>query len=316
MGRERLELQFVRVAKGRFHERVDKHSVKRNRAAEDGALIMSYARYHNLLDFSDGFCVWLRESGIRCRFVVDITAGDWNQFIEKKANTVSYQTLSTYQSNIRTWERLVRAFFKREVAWSGLLIKPYKLRDEHKAILRIQQMNRDDYAMVMEYANRPESKSSAPIALELSVRLGLRVEGTEKIRTRNIHLDGGGRWGYGTVDITEKGGRNRIIDIQSQEDRDYLASLVHGKDYEQPLVGISKDSINKYLNRVMDYLGIKEKYPETSMHSIRKMYAQETWDHCRNHGFTYDEALRYLNAQLGHGEERNKILLGVYKRNY
>ena len=131
-----------------------------------------------------------------------------------------------------------------------------------------------------------------------------------------MHLDDESEWGFGTIDITEKGRRNRIIDIKSMNDLVFIKDAIQGKALDEPLVPIYKDSINKFLNRTMKKVGIKPKYPVTSIHSIRKMYAQETWDQCRTQDkLTWNEALEYVNLQLGHGEKRNKTLLAVYVKN-
>jgi len=312
MGKMKLELQFKMAADMRFREHIDKHALKRAGQLQDCAFIYSYAMYHNLLDFSDSFCNWLREKGRQHRLLKDIPAEAWNDFLEDKSAKVGLITLKNYKSRINTWEKVINAAFKTKLDWSQHLILPHKLNQEETEIKRIQQMQREDFNKIMSHITRTKSRSRAITALELSARFGLRVEGTSRIRPTNIHLDTPGLWGYGTIDITEKGNRRRIIDIKTQADREFLKSLIQGKPPDTPLVLIQKDSVNKYLNRTMTAIGIKERYPETSIHSIRKMYAQETWDNCRRQGHSWDEALRYVNRQLGHGEERNKALLGVY----
>ena len=181
-------------------------------------------------------------------------------------------------------------------------------------IQRVQQMQREDYDLLMDYIRGHKLKSKAIPAVQISAMFGLRVEGTSRIKVRNVHLDTKGLWGFGTVDITEKGNKDRTIDIKSEANRKVIEGLIKGKAPEDRLIPIKKDSVNKFMNRIMTKVGIKEKYPETSIHSFRKMYAQETWDQYRR-DHDWDEALRYVNRQLGHGEERNKTLLAVYVKN-
>ena len=173
-------------------------------------------------------------------------------------------------------------------------------------------MQREDHELITDYIRESGSKSKAVPAVLIGAMFGLRVEGTARIKACNVHLDAKGLWGFGTVDITEKGNKNRTIDIKSAADRKVIEGLIEGKAPEDRLVPIKKDSVNKFMNRVMTKVGIKEKYPETSIHSFRKMYAQETWNNYRKKDHSWDEALRYVNRQLGHGEERNKKLLAVY----
>jgi len=312
MGKKRLELQFKVAADIRFREGADKHALKREGKLTDSALIFGYSTYYNLLDFSDNFCRWMRENGIHFAFVKDITVEAWNAFLEAKATLIGPVTLKNYASRVRTWEKIINAAFGARLAWSEGLLVPHRLSAEETELQRVQQMQREDFQLIQAYIRENKIRSQGAIAIELSARFGLRVEGTARIKARNVHLDEKGYWGFGTIDITEKGNRRRIIDIKNASDRKYIAGLITGKLPEEHLVPIKKDSVNKFLYRVMIKIGLKEKYPETSIHSIRKMYAQETWDNCRKQGYTWEQALRYVNRQLGHGEERNKQLLGVY----
>jgi len=316
MGRMRLELQFKRAAEMRFREHMDKHALKREGKLKDAALIFGYSTLYNLLDFSDNFCNWLQEHNLSYMYICDIPVKAWNEFLEEKsAAKVSMNTLKNYKSRINTWEKIINAAFKTDIKWSKGLEIPYRLTPEEEEIKRIQQMRREDFEMLMEYIRKTGSKSKAVAALELSTMFGLRAEGTSRMKVRNVHLDKKGLWDLGTIDITEKGNRHRIIDIKSENDRKVIEKMIEGKSPDDRLVPIKKDSVNKFLNRIMKTTGIKEKYPETSIHSFRKMYAQETWDNCREKDHSLDEALRYVNRQLGHGEERNKPLLAVYVKN-
>ena len=316
MGRMKLELQFKRAADLRFRENMDKHALKREGKLKDCALIFAYQTYNNLLDLSDSFANWLRERGHRYRYVRDIPTEEWNEFLEYIASKKNnYSTLTNYKSRINTWEKIVNAAFGTDINWSVSLELPYRLTDEEKEIQRVQQMQREDYEMLLDYIRINKLTSKAIPALELTARFGLRVDGVSKIKFRNVHLDAKGLWGFGTIDITEKGNRHRVINIKSENDRKYIEGLIEGKASDDRLVPIKKDSVNRFLNRIMTKTGIKEKYPETSIHSIHKMYAQETWDNYRDKGYSCDDALRYVNRQLGHGEERNKTLLGVYVKN-
>jgi len=313
MGKKRLELQFKDAADLRRRPGADKFALKKEGKLAGCAFIFGNSSFYNMLDVADNFCHWLSDNDIHFEFIEDIPVQMWNAFLEAKAERVGPTTLNYYASHIRTWEKIINAAFESsEVKWSKELMVPHRLNTGEQELQRIQQMQREDFALIQEYIRESKTQSQGAIAVELSARLGLRVEGTARIKVQNVHLDVKGYWDFGTVDIKEKGGRRRIIDIKTEDDRQFLARLIAGKVPDENLVPIKKDSVNKFLYRAMTKLGLKEKYPATSIHSIRKMYAQETWDNCRNRGYTWDKALRYVNRQLGHGEERNKQLLGVY----
>ena len=315
MGKKTLKQQFRVASEFRFREHVDKHALKREGKLKDCAFIFGYSTLYNLRDFAYNFCHWLEEHDFHYAFIKDIPVEIWNDFLEDKSKYVGYITIKNYESRIRTWEKIINAAFKTEINWSDGLERPYKLSAEEEEIQRVQQMQREDFVLLMEYIRVKKLTSKAIPALEIAAMFGLRVEGTSRIKVCNVHLDTKGLWGFGTVDITEKGNKDRTIDIKSEADQRVIEGLIEGKVLEDRLVPIQKGSVNKFMNRIMTKVGIKEKYPETSIHSFRKLYAQETWDNYRNQGYNCDDALRYVNRQLGHGEERNKQLLGVYVKN-
>ena len=316
MGRMRLELQFVRAGKLRFRENMDKHAIKREGKLKDCGLIFCYNTFYNLTDLTDSFCGWLQKSGRRYKYVKDIPPKEWNAYLEElSSGKTSYSTLVNYRSRINTWEKIINAAYGTNLKWSENVFMPYKLTKEEIEIKRIQQMQREDYNLLMDDIRDTKSTSEAVPALQIAVMFGLRVEGTAKIKAGNVHLDETGFWGFGTVDINEKGNRDRTIDIRSEADRKIIEGMIEGKESDDRLVPIQKGSVNKFINRRMKKIGIKEKYPETSIHSFRKLYAQETWDDCRNKGFDFDKTVQYVNRMLGHGEERNKQLLSIYVKN-
>ena len=315
MGKKTLKQQFRVASEFRFREHVDKHALKLEGKLKDCAMIFGYSTLYNLRDFAYSFCRWLDANDRRHAFIKDIPVEDWNDFLEDKSKHVGYITLKNYESRIRTWEKIVNAAFNADIRWSDGLVRPYMLSAEEQEIQRVQQMQREDFEILMDYIREKKLTSKAIPALEIAAMFGLRVEGTARIRVCNVHLDAKGLWGFGTVDITEKGNKDRTIDIKSAADRKVIEGLIEGKASEDRLVPIKKESVNKFMNRIMTKTGIKEKYPETSIHSFRKLYAQETWDNYRDKGRNWDDALRYVNRQLGHGEERNKKLLAVYVKN-
>ena len=78
-------------------------------------------------------------------------------------------------------------------------------------------------------------------------------------------------------------------------------------EYER-ICPIQSDSVNKAVQRCMERVGIAEKYKNTSIHSIRKMYAQQEFDKYREQGMEIDKALGQVSVQLGHGENRLELM--------
>ena len=71
---------------------------------------------------------------------------------------------------------------------------------------------------------------------------------------------------------------------------------------------VQSDSINKSIDRAMKGEGIRNKYTDTSIHCIRKMYAQNEFNRCRSEGMEIKQALREVSKLLGHGEDRMELM--------
>lgn len=310
MGRKRTELQFKDAIDEVFREGADKHAIKQEGRMKNTSRVFSYAHKKNLLDFSDMLSQWLRENHNEVKYVKNITADMMNEFLVEKSKTVMASTIRAYASYIRKWEKIVRKKYKARINWSEGLVVPTKLTKEEKEIERSRQMLRKHYDQVVDASK--DSRSVAKVAFDISGRFGARVEGAATICAKDVFLDNSGRWKLGRVFLKEKGGRERFVDIRTEDDRKYIEEQIRGKAPEDRLVPIKKDSINRQLNRVMTTLGLKEEYPDIGEHAIRKLYAQETWDMCRESGMGYKQTIRYMNRQLGHHSERDIRILEIY----
>ena len=129
------------------------------------------------------------------------------------------------------------------------------------------------------------SKSSAKIAIQLTARTGLRVSECTKLQGRDINLKDN------VIHVEDgKGGRNRDVPIRA-EDRNYFADLKANIGDMERVCPVRSDSINKAIDRAMKGEGIRNKYADTSIHCIRKMYAQKEYD-------MYDKELNDIYALL------------------
>lgn len=306
----------VRVS---FSPGMDKHAMKVK--SENGNLslpethhIFSVSQRKVLMETASQAMNYVQEHHPDIKWVRDVKVEHLNEFLATKTDCTT-ASISDYASRIRKLERCINHCYGLKLDWHTGLIVPKSVKTPKDERVRTQQMEREDYEKILDYATKPGKTSLAPTAWELSARYGLRVEGASKIRVSNVHLERPGKWGFGQIDIVEKGKRHRDIDIMSADDRNYIAALIDGKSPNNLLVGVGKDAINKALNRTMKALNLKEKYPETGEHSLRKLYAQTCWDHCRKAGMTKKEAIRYVNQQLGHGQDRDSRLLALYVRN-
>jgi hypothetical protein len=53
---------------------------------------------------------------------------------------------------------------------------------------------------------------------------------------------------------------------------------------------------------------LKDKYPLTSIHAIRKLKAQELWTEKRQSGLSKKETMNFVSDYLGHGKGRFDVI--------
>jgi len=321
MARANIRRQFLNAILGccKFGEK--KHEYKRGTESGGSGFmpetpwIFSDNYKESLKEYASMFAKFMKENHNEVKLLTKIRVRHWNEFLEVKSVTCSTKTLGLYISHIKKLEMCVNQHwaYAHPLNWTKGLVKPDSMKTPNGELLRVQQMTRNDFEKIMNYTQREGTWSKAPIAFELSVRFGLRVAECANIRAKNIHLDEPGKWGHGYVDIWGKGKRYRKIDIKTQEDRDYIAKMISALSPDDKIVGLRDDDINGHLRRACIELKIKKKYPVTGVHSIRKLYSQETFRFVQaEKGMSEKEAVRYVNAQLGHSEERDTDLLAVY----
>ena len=315
--RTSLKHQAKSAIYGCHKPRMDKHSHKKSVALEEGHnngthKIFSYASRKSMISFVDHAMPFIKENNPQIKFVREITVTEWNQFLMSKTKECSTATLHNYASLIRKLEQCFAHYYGCQVNWTKGLIVPKSEKTPNGNRLRDKQIELDDYKKCLAHATRPGTTNKAYIAWELTFRFGCRVSGDADVTVGDIHFDKPGKYGHGQLHVREKGGRSRFIDIRTANDKEFLQNLAEGKSTDEHLVGIKADSINKTLNRTLKALGLKSKYPETSVHALRKLYAQNCWDENRKTGMSYKDNVAYMNSQLGHGANRDVQLLQKY----
>lgn len=294
MSRHNIKYQFNSAIEGGFRTQMDKHALKH--AGQTKGKVFSFPERKNLCKLSHQMHQYLKTAYPGVRMAEDITAEHWNKFLEEKSKTSSRYTLNNYVSRIGKMEDLVNRYFKVTVEWRGNVKAPES--EKANVLQRVQSMDPSDFEKIREYGRT--SKSRAVGAFELSGIYGHRaaelssciVDDIDTVAMK-IHIKG-------------KGGRDRWVDIRPA-DLPFLKSLIE-RALGDKVFGIKADSINRYLLRAMTAVGIKDKYPLTSIHSVRKMAAQKHWDELRAQGLSKKEAGEEVSKWLGHGKNRSDII--------
>lgn len=293
-----IKWQFLNAINDNFVEGMDKHSIKAD-GEMDNTRIFSYADREGLKDVSGNFSNWMKENHPGIKFVKDIKAEHIQGFLNEKANTCSKATLEQYASKFRKLENIVNKTYKaknNQADYKGFVV-PAAVENTK---IRSVAMSKEDFKKLEQAFENSTSK--AKVAIELGEKLGLRVSEITKLQGKDIDLD------KGVVHVIDgKGGRDRNVPIRAQ-DRAYFVDLKARTGEKERICPVQHNSINRAINRKMNDLGIASKYRDTSIHAIRKMYAQTEYDRLRAEGKTIDKALGEVSEQLGHSENRKALM--------
>lgn len=279
----------------------DKHSLK-NDGAKPGDHVYSYSERENLIKTSHQVGDFIKENYSNVKYVKDIKSEMIQEFLNSKSYACSNSTLGQYRSRINTLQTVINNIYHVKSDFTKDLITPVAVSKTEK--LRNIAMDTQDLQKILQRAKNMDSKSQASIAIEFAGRFGLRVSECCKLRTIDINLDK-----MELSIIGSKGGRSRVIPIKSR-DVEFLKKIITGKGKWDRICKIKEDSVNKYLVRAEEALGIRGKYRQacTGIHCIRKMVAQRIFDEFRAKDFSRKDALNETSQYLGHGKNRDELM--------
>lgn len=283
-----------------FKEKIDKHSEKKNGKINSGK-IFSYADRKNMIDFTANFANFMKKNHPKIKFAKDIKSEHIQEFINLKAKSCSDATIKSYISHSKKLEKIINKTYNAKVKFEVLAV-PAK----NNTKLRNSSMRNEDFEKIINTYSNPYNDTGA-IALNIAARSGLRIEEISKLKVSDINI----QERYINV-VDGKGGRDRKVQIQ-ERDIEYYKKL---KDEigEGRCITAQKNSISKNVNRHMKQAKIKEKYIDSCLHCVRKMYAQRRFDELREQGKSIVDAWGIVSTELGHSANREK-LMKVYIKN-
>lgn len=302
-----LKYQFKYAIEQSCRMGADKHSMKRN-SAENGnmkARTLSYSDRKNLIDVSSNFANWMRENHNEVKELKDINSNHVQEFLNDKAQTCTSATINQYQSKFAKLEKVVNdTYTKANVSYTNT-VTPTATNNTEK--LRCKTMTDSDFNKLNNYASNNCRSDNCAKSLNLAYHAGLRVAEISKLQQRDIKIHNNGT---ATVHIANsKGGRDRDIHITNKESVQALTQIRDSvaNPYDR-IVPIKHESINKSVNRAMDRCNMQEyKDHKTSVHSMRKSFAQREYDRYKEEGIEPKQAWDRVSEQLGHGENRDDL---------
>lgn len=294
MGRN-LKYQFLNAINSNFREGMDKHSLKASRMMNN-TRVFSYADRKNLIDVASNFSNFMKQNHAEVKMVKDVRAEHIQGFLNSKSNNCSKKTLEQYATKFNKLQNIVNSTYGTNANYKGFVV-PATVKQTK---IRNVAMTRQDFEKLQNgFVN---SKSYAKEAIQLTAKLGLRVSECTKLQGRDINIE------KGIVHVADgKGGRDRDIKIRD-EDKQYFSDLKSQYSDYQRICPVQTNSINRAINRCMQSVGIANSYQDTSIHAIRKMYAQQQFDTYREQGMSINQALGSVSIDLGHSENRLELM--------
>ena len=302
-----LKYQFKYAIEQSFRPGTDKHSTKNNPAenGNNGLRTLSYADRKNLINVSSNFANWMKENHNDIKELKDINSNHVQEFLNQKAQACTSATIEQYQLKFSKLEKVVNNTYPKANVNYTNTVKPVSSNNTEKLLSKT--MTDSDYNKLYNYASNNCRSDNCAKALQLSYHAGLRVSEISKLQQRDIKINSNGT---ATVHIANsKGARDRDIHITN---KDSVQALTQIRDSVQNpydrIVPIQSESINKAINRTMDRCNMQEyKEHKTSVHSMRKAFAQREYDRYKSEGLEPKQAWDRVSEQLGHGKNRDDL---------
>ena len=288
-----LKYQLKTCVDTNFKPGMDKHSDKKNKV-EKNKKIYGYSDRKNLIDFTANFAGFMKENYSEVKMVKDINSEHAQSFLNEKSKLCTRATLEQYTSKLNKMCNLVNLTYKTNLKFDiGTPVSK-----SGNQIIRDKQITKEHYELVKE-----NIKGNGLKGIELSRAFGLRVSEITKLQKRDIDLKNN------FIRVKDgKGGRDRKVPINTAyqvEIAEKMLESVCGDEY-QAIVPITPNAVNMSFARALERVGLKSEYVGNKIHSVRKLYAQETFDRYRKNGDTIEKALGKVSVNLGHSRERGK----------
>lgn len=302
-----LKYQFKHAIENSFKPGADKRSIKSNKAENGsrGTKVFSYADRKNLIDVSANFSNWMKENHSDIKELKDINSNHVQEFLNEKAQTCTSATVEQYQSKFSKLEKLVNnTYTNANVSYTNT-VTPATTNNTEK--LRTKTMSENDYNKLNNHMSNNCRSDNGAKALQLAYHAGLRVSECAKLQQRDIQINENGT---ATVTVIDgKGGRDRDIYITNKESVEVLSNIRDSVyNPTDRIVPIQASSINKSINRAMEKCSMKEyKLHDTSVHSLRKAFAQREYNSYKEQGLEPKQAWDKTSEQLGHGKNRDDL---------
>ena len=301
MAKRNLYGQMTYAINKNFTERVDKRAFKEANGKGMGSKIFSYGEKYRLKQLAKSFQIYAKKNNLNVKLVKEIKAEYIQGFLEgAKERGCTQNTINSYANSLFKIQNTLNSTYNLNLKWREEIAIPQVEQKSSSTRGVDSVISREDYNKILNYAE--ENMSQSGLALQMQNWLGVRVEEIARIKKEFINLK------EGTITFKNtKGGKKLIRDISANK-IDFVKSIIEHNFHNERLFSIEGKSINKYLNRVQDQLGLERH----SNHDIRRLIAQEKYDSFREKGMSIKEAANETGKWLSHGDDRLNMLERSY----
>lgn len=320
MGKCNLNYQFCSTISSAFAEGISKHDIKiEDSKRTDGIKtkqfhVYSYSEKKNLIATTKLLSNFCKNLGVR--YVRDITPDMITDFLQSKADQgCTNQTIKNYKSRLDKVQILVEKRWNLNLNWreeSITAIGKNSLGNDLDAVYRTKAMTEKDYKILMQSFKDSGSKSESQFAAELSYNFGLRSNEASQLRASDYLKEEG----LLVVQHGTKGGKRRIMSVETQAQRNLLSKLTQGKKDDMRVINIKSESIAKGIQRQLEKAGLESytKDHKTCIHSLRKCWSVRRYKDLKERypdrpdRKIYDQVVH----ELGHGLKTRIELIKAY----
>lgn len=270
--------------------------------------IYSIESCEKLRAFCKTFSNYIETTFPDVKYIKDIKTEHVEQFIVSKLSSWSDRTLKERLSQFEKMKILTEKTFSCSVAYdmekvkeNAQILKRYEKQNRQEK-QRDKAMERNDFEKLRQAL---QDNEKALQAAEIARRCGLRVKEISLLRADSIDIE------KRCLHVTEgaKNGKKRDVPIRDK-DLQYFQNLKERN--EGYIFSVQDDTLNKYIRNGLKEIGLDEKYKNTTVHSIRKLYAQERYAEEMERLHDKEKAWGVVQSELGHGTAHREELYNAY----
>jgi hypothetical protein len=296
-----IKHQIQQALNNNFEEFTDKHAYKKQEDQE--VKVFSYSEKFRLLDTAKMLNSYIKENFNDVKQLKDVDSKIIQQFLNDKSKNCTQNTLNTYsQSLYKIAEICNKNYLSCNLTWKQDVIIPAAITQKSQLRGISNQMPIEDFNKICDYARNNYSISGQVILAQRE--LGIRINELTTIKVENIDFKNN------VLHLTNtKGGKKLDRKITPGLKAIFEKNIKENNITKGRLFPVTENSVNTYLRRTEEKLGIQGRY---SSHNMRAAIAQEYYDNLRENGVNKYEVIKKTSIWLNHGPDREKLLEKSY----